>query len=34
MEAQAVDVSPSRGSSFDLLRAQGLEKSNAAWTVA
>jgi hypothetical protein len=33
MEAQAVDVSPSRDSSSDL-RAQGLEKSNAAWTVA
>jgi hypothetical protein len=33
METQAVDVSPSRDSSFDL-RAQGLEKSNAAWTVA
>jgi hypothetical protein len=33
MEAQAVDVSLSRDSPFDL-RAQGLKISNAAWTVA
>ena len=33
MEPQAVEVSLSRGLPFDL-RAQGLEKSNAAWTVA
>ena len=33
MEAQAVDVSLSRDSPFDL-RAPGLEKSNTAWTVA
>ncbi len=33
MEAQAVDVSLSRDSPFDL-RAQGLEKSKAAWRAA
>jgi hypothetical protein len=33
MEAQVVDVSLSRGSTFDL-RAQGLEKSKAARRVA
>ena len=33
MEAQAVDMPLSRDSPFDL-RAQGLEKSNAAWRVA
>ena len=33
MEAQAVDVSLSRDEPF-VLCAQGLEKSNAAWTVA
>jgi hypothetical protein len=33
MEAQAVDMSLSRDSPFDL-RAQGLEKSKAAWSVA
>ena len=33
MEAQAVDVSLSRDSPFDL-RAQGLEKSKAAWRTA
>jgi hypothetical protein len=33
MEAQAVDVSLERDSPFDL-RAPGLEKSNAALTVA
>jgi hypothetical protein len=33
MEAQVVDVSLSRDSPFDL-RAQGLEKSKAAWTAA
>ena len=33
MEAQAVDVSLSKHSPFDL-RAQGLKKSNAVWTVA
>jgi hypothetical protein len=33
MEAQAVDVSLSRDSPFDL-RAQGRKKSNAAWTAA
>lgn len=33
MEAQAVDVSLSRNSPFDL-HAQGLEKAKADWTVA